>query len=253
MRKTSNSGVTRTTSGRQRKLSSDVTSPTLKRSFEVEEVDQSSHPSVQPRRAPNPLLRGAGSAAQKFQDQSPRNAEPLLRHADSGGQRSPKSSLRRIELAGSRHPEPMSRRTEISIDISSKQVENSVPAVSRFGLKRAELPGHKPPEPSPRRAEISLGKPHELRGDVPSSKIPEMVQRRTEESNAKRIEIQMPKSPEVPLVKQMENSLPSSTVPHYQPEPKLQTVHIEVQQQRPPDVLLWKTDTVYRISNVPLQ
>ncbi|XP_072259911.1 septin-9 isoform X1 [Pyxicephalus adspersus] len=237
MKKTPNSSITRTTSGRLRKLSSDVTTSTLKRSFEVEEVDQSSNPSVQPRRTPNPLLRGAGSAAQKFQEQSPRNAEALLRHADIAGQRSPKSSLRRIDLAGSRHPEPMSRRTEISIDISSKQVENSAPAVSRFGLKRAELPGHKPPEPIPRRAEITLGKPHDLRGESPSSKIPEISQRRTEESNAKKVELQMPKSPEVPQVKQVENSIPSSTMLHHQPEPKLQTVQIEVQQQRSPEVI----------------
>ncbi|XP_044156083.1 septin-9 isoform X1 [Bufo gargarizans] len=229
MRKSSTTGVTRTTSGRLRKLSSDVISPTLKRSFEVEEVDQSPNPSVQPRRTPNPLLRGA--AAQKFQDQSARN-EPHLRHAEIGGQRSPKSSLRRIELSGSRHPEPMSRRTEISIDISSKQVENSAPAMSRFGLKRAELSGHKPPEPIPRRAEISLGKPHELRGESPNSKIPELNQRKVEESNAKRIEIQVPKSPEVPPVKQIENSIPTSTVLHHQ-EPKPQPVQVEVQQRTP--------------------
>ncbi|XP_075702716.1 septin-9 isoform X2 [Rhinoderma darwinii] len=201
----------------------------LKRSFEVEEVDQSSNPSVQPRRTPN-LLRGA--AAQKFQDPSTRN-EPHLRHADIGGQRSPKSSLRRIELPGSRHQEPMSRRTEISIDISSKQVENSAPAMSRFGLKRAELSGHKPPEPSPRRAEISLGKPHDIRGESPSSKIPELNQRKVEETNAKRIEIQVPKSPEVPPIKQVENSIPTSTVLHHQQEPKLQPVQIEVQQRTP--------------------
>ncbi|XP_063816523.1 septin-9 isoform X2 [Pseudophryne corroboree] len=205
----------------------------LKRSFEVEEVDQSSNPSVQPRRTPNPLLRGAASAAQKFQESSPRNAEALLRHADISGQRSPKSSLKRIELTGSRHPEPMSRRTEISIDISSKQVENSAPAMSRFGLKRAELPGHKPPEPIPRRAEITLGKAHELRGESPGSKIPELPQRRVEESNAKRVEIQVPKSPEVLPVKQMENSIPSSAVLHHQPEIKPQPVQIEIQQRTP--------------------
>lgn len=230
MKKSSGTGVTRTTSGRLRKLSSEVISPTLKRSFEVEEVDQSPNPSVQPRRTPNPLLRGA--AAQKFQDSSARN-EPHLRHADIGGQRSPKSSLRRIELAGSRNPEPMSRRTEISIDISSKQVENSAPAMSRFGLKRAELSGHKPPEPPMRRAEISLGKPHDLRGESPSSKIPELNQRKVEESNAKRIESQVPKSPEVHPAKQIENSIPTSTVLHHQQEPKPQTVQIEVQQRAP--------------------
>uniref|UniRef100_A0A8C5R790 Septin-type G domain-containing protein n=1 Tax=Leptobrachium leishanense TaxID=445787 RepID=A0A8C5R790_9ANUR len=177
----------------------------LKRSFEVEEVDQSPNPAVQPRRTPNPLLRGTASTSQKFQESIPR-------HADAGNQRSPKSSLRRIELAGARHPETMSRRTEISIDISSKQVENSAPGLSRFGLKRAELPGHKPPEPIPRRAEINLGKPHELRGESPNSKIPELQQRKTEESNPKRPEIQVPKSPEVPPVKPIENSIPPSTL-----------------------------------------
>ncbi|KAG8565572.1 hypothetical protein GDO81_012907 [Engystomops pustulosus] len=127
----------------------------------------------------------------------------------------------------------MSRRTEISIDISSKQVENSAPAMSRFGLKRAELSGHKPPEPTPRRAEISLGRPHDLRGESPSSKIPELNQRKVEESNAKRIEIQMPKSPEVPPVKPVENSIPTSTMLHHQQEPKPQPVQIEIQPRTP--------------------
>ncbi|KAM4662583.1 septin-9 isoform 2-T2 [Discoglossus pictus] len=206
----------------------------LKRSFEVEEVDQSPNPSVPPRRIQNPLLKGAASTPQKFQDSGSRNAEGLLRHADHGGQRSPKSSLRRIELGGSRHPEPMStsRRTEISIDISSKQVENSAPGLSRFGLKKAELPGHKPPEPTPRRAEITLGKSHELRGESPSSKIPELPQRRVEDSNSRRAEIQVSKSPEVPPVRQVENSLPSSTGIHNQ-ETKAQPIQVEIHQRNP--------------------
>ncbi|XP_053308911.1 septin-9 isoform X2 [Spea bombifrons] len=202
----------------------------LKRSFEVEEVDQSPNPSV-PRRTPNPLLRGSTSTAQKFQDPVTRNTEGLLRHADPGNQRSPKSSLRRIELAGVRHPETMSRRTEISIDISSKQVENSAPGLSRFGLKRAELPGHKPPEP--RRAEISLGKSHEVRGETPNSKIPELSPRRVEDSNPKRVDIQVPKSPEVPPVKQVENSIPPPTMLHHQQEPKAQPIQLEIQQRTP--------------------
>ncbi|XP_075435838.1 septin-9 isoform X2 [Ascaphus truei] len=235
MRKSSYTGVTRTTSGRLRKLS-DVTSPTLKRSFEVEEVDQSPNPSVPPRRTPNPLLRGSpSSSAQKFQEPGARNAEGLLRHADGSNQRSPKSSLRRIELAGSRHPETVSRRTEISIDISSKQVENSVPGLSRFGLKRAELPGHKPPEPIPRRAEITLGKPSELRGETLTSKIPELPQRRVEEANPKRVEIQVCKSSEAPPVRPVENSTPPSTGLHLQQEPKAHPVQLEIQ-QRGPDV-----------------
>ncbi|KAE8577066.1 hypothetical protein XENTR_v10004416 [Xenopus tropicalis] len=228
MRKSSYPGVTRTTSGRLRKLSSDVTSPTLKRSFEVDEVDQSPNPPVQPRRTPNPLLRGAAATAQRFQEPGSRNAEGHI-----GNQRSPKSSLRRIELSGSRHPETMSRRTEISIDISSKQVENSAPGMPRFGLKRAELPGHKPPEPIPRRTEVTLGKPYDHRGDSPNSKIPEPIQRRAEDTNSKRVEIQVPKSPEVQPVKQVENSIPATPgLPHHQ-EPKVQPVQIEIQQRTP--------------------
>nr|ADI77430.1 sept9a_tv2 [Danio rerio] len=64
------------------------------------------------------------------------------RHASdsSSNQRSPKSSLRRVELSGGRVPETVSRRTEISIDISSKQVDSSPsPGIARFGLKRPEV------------------------------------------------------------------------------------------------------------------
>ncbi|XP_018090882.1 septin-9 isoform X4 [Xenopus laevis] len=200
----------------------------LKRSFEVDEVDQSPNPPVQPRRTPNSLLRGAAASAQRFQDPSSRNAEGHL-----GNQRSPKSSLRRIELSGSRHPETMSRRTEISIDISSKQVENSAPGVPRFGLKRAELPGHKPPEPIPRRTEVTLGKPHDHRGDSPNSKIPEPVQRRAEDTNSKRVEIQVPKSPEVQPIKQVENSIPATTGLSQHQEPKVQPIQIDIQQRTP--------------------
>ncbi|KAE8577068.1 hypothetical protein XENTR_v10004416 [Xenopus tropicalis] len=127
----------------------------------------------------------------------------------------------------------MSRRTEISIDISSKQVENSAPGMPRFGLKRAELPGHKPPEPIPRRTEVTLGKPYDHRGDSPNSKIPEPIQRRAEDTNSKRVEIQVPKSPEVQPVKQVENSIPATPgLPHHQ-EPKVQPVQIEIQQRTP--------------------
>ncbi|XP_017598716.1 PREDICTED: septin-9 isoform X1 [Corvus brachyrhynchos] len=147
-------GITRTSSGRLRRLS-DQTSPTLKRSFEVEEVDQSSNSSTPQRRAPNTLLRSTvSSSTQKFQELGARNSEPSTRHAEPTVQRSPKPPLRRVELSGPKLPEPVSRRTEISIDISSKQVENSTSGLSRFGLKRADV-GHKPPEPTPRRTETA--------------------------------------------------------------------------------------------------
>ncbi|XP_030915766.1 septin-9 [Geospiza fortis] len=79
MKKSSYSGITRTSSGRLRRLS-DQTSPTLKRSFEVEEVDQSSNSSTPQRRAPNTLLRSTvSSSSQKFQELGARNWEPSTR------------------------------------------------------------------------------------------------------------------------------------------------------------------------------
>ncbi|NWT75086.1 SEPT9 protein, partial [Prunella himalayana] len=124
--------------------------PALKRSFEVEEVDQSSNSSTPQRRAPNTLLRSTvSSSTQKFQELGARNSEPPARHAEPTAQRSPKPPLRRVELSGPKLPEPVSRRTEISIDISSKQVENSTSGLSRFGLKRADcLCGKCSPNPA---------------------------------------------------------------------------------------------------------
>ncbi|XP_038021140.1 septin-9 isoform X4 [Anas acuta] len=239
MRKSAYSGITRTSSGRLRRLS-DQTSPTLKRSFEVEEVDQSSNSSTPQRRTPNPLLRSTvSSSTQKFQELGARNSEPPARHADPTGQRSPKSSLRRVELSGPKLPEPVSRRTEISIDISSKQVENSTSALSRFGLKRADVLGHKPPEPTPRRTEITLGKPQEpglRRAEAPASKIPEMPQRRAELANTalpdvatKRVEIQVAKATELPAppARQVEGLEPAPAPQPPQAEPKPQPVLVE--------------------------
>ncbi|XP_026716736.1 septin-9 isoform X2 [Athene cunicularia] len=239
MRKSSYSGISRTSSGRLRRLS-DQTSPTLKRSFEVEEVDQSSNSSTPQRRTPNPLLRSTvSSSTQKFQELGARNSEPSTRHADPTGQRSPKPPLRRVEISGPKLPEPVSRRTEISIDISSKQVENSTSGLSRFGLKRADVLGHKPPEPTPRRTEITLGKPQEpalRRVEAPASKIPEMPQRRAETANApvpdtptKRVEIQVAKAAEVPAppARQVESSEPPLASQPPQAEPKPQPALME--------------------------
>ncbi|XP_054249651.1 septin-9 [Indicator indicator] len=212
----------------------------LKRSFEVEEVDQSSNSSTPQRRTPNPLLRSTvSSSTQKFQELGARNLELPARHVDLTGQRSPKPSLRRVELSGPKLPEPVSRRTEISIDITSKQVENSTSGLSRFGLKRADVLGHKPPEPTPRRTEIILGKPQEpslRRVEAPASKIPEMPQRRAEVANApvpdmatKRVEIQVAKAAEVPAppARQAESSEPPLATQPPQAEPKPQPVLME--------------------------
>ncbi|XP_036408047.1 septin-9-like [Megalops cyprinoides] len=111
----------------------------LKRSFEVEEADTSAHPSSHGRRTPN--LRMAFSASSHhFQEPGARNSEPIPRPT---AEHSPKAGLRRMELAGGRIPESVSRRTEISIDILSKQVDSSPsPGISRFGLKRPEVLSH---------------------------------------------------------------------------------------------------------------
>ncbi|XP_060109384.1 septin-9 isoform X2 [Heteronotia binoei] len=239
MRKTSYSGISRTSSGRLRRFG-DPASPTLKRSFEVEEVDQPPNPSTPQRRTPNPLVRSSvSSSTQKFQDPGTRNSETPSRHVESPAPRSPKSSLRRVDLSGPKHPESVSRRTEISIDISSKQVENSTSGASRFGLKRADVLGHKPVETATRRTEINIGKPQDQalrRMEVPS-KIPEPTQRRVEANSppvldvaTKRIEIQVPKSSEVPVppIRQIENVEIFQTNQHLPPEPKLQSAVAEI-------------------------
>ncbi|XP_015501428.1 septin-9 isoform X2 [Parus major] len=228
MKKSSYSGITRTSSGRLRRLS-DQTSPTLKRSFEVEEVDQSSNSSTPQRRAPNTLLRSTvSSSTQKFQELGARNSEPSARHAEPTVQRSPKPPLRRVELSGPKLPEPVSRRTEISIDISSKQVENSTSGLSRFGLKRADV-GHKPPEAAARRTEITLGKPQEpglRRAEAPASKIPELPQRRAEPASAavpdaapRRLDIQAKAAEATRPAESSEPAQPQQAEPKPQPLP----------------------------------
>ncbi|RLV99376.1 hypothetical protein DV515_00010005 [Chloebia gouldiae] len=207
----------------------------LKRSFEVEEVDQSSNSSTPQRRAPNTLLRSTvSSSTQKFQELGARNSEPSARHAEPTVQRSPKPPLRRVELSGPKLPEPVSRRTEISIDISSKQVENSTSALSRFGLKRADV-GHKPPEPTARRTEITLGKPQEPGLRRPeASKIPEPPQRRAEPAGSaapdaapRRLDVQVAKAAESPATRPAESSEPALPAQPHLAEPKVQAVPTE--------------------------
>ncbi|XP_015501427.2 septin-9 isoform X4 [Parus major] len=204
-------------------------SEALKRSFEVEEVDQSSNSSTPQRRAPNTLLRSTvSSSTQKFQELGARNSEPSARHAEPTVQRSPKPPLRRVELSGPKLPEPVSRRTEISIDISSKQVENSTSGLSRFGLKRADV-GHKPPEAAARRTEITLGKPQEpglRRAEAPASKIPELPQRRAEPASAavpdaapRRLDIQAKAAEATRPAESSEPAQPQQAEPKPQPLP----------------------------------
>ncbi|KAE8283109.1 hypothetical protein D5F01_LYC18509 [Larimichthys crocea] len=124
---------------------SGITSPTLKRSFEVEETDSSTHPSPLSRRTTNPLRSSTSStSSQRSYDLSSRNSDYSSSRSspsESSNPRSPKTGMRRIELTGGRNPDTASsRRTEISIEVSSKQIDNSPSAgIARFGLKRPEV------------------------------------------------------------------------------------------------------------------
>ncbi|KAM6164907.1 septin-9 [Rhynchocyon petersi] len=206
----------------------------LKRSFEVEEVETPN--STPPRRVQPPLLRATvASSSQKFQDLG-KGAE-AARHVDPLNQRSPKASLRRVELPGSKAAEPVSRRTELSIDISSKQVETaSTPGPARFGLKRAEALGYKTPEPASRRTEITLVKSQEAahrRVEPPSSKGPEAPTAPTADTPPKRVEIQVPKPGETPTTpvppQNLESSEPSlGSQLHSRLDPRPQPTMTEV-------------------------
>uniref|UniRef100_A0A8C7XHV5 Septin 9b n=1 Tax=Oryzias sinensis TaxID=183150 RepID=A0A8C7XHV5_9TELE len=132
----------------------------LKRSFEVEDVETSSHSSPGSRRTTNSPHRNAmsptsiyyrdlGTASTATNNNNLNYTQP--RSIMGGG--------------GSKTPEPVSRRSELSIDISSpsKQVDNvTSPASTRFGssgaLKRPEVLGHsKTPETSHKR-EVTFAK-----------------------------------------------------------------------------------------------
>ncbi|XP_077427148.1 septin 9b isoform X2 [Vanacampus margaritifer] len=117
---------------------------TLKRSFEVEDVDTSAHSSPGSRRTTNSPHRNAmsptsiyyrdlGTAAAVTNNNNLNYTQP--RSIMGGG--------------GSKTPEPVSRRSELSIDICSapsKQLDATSPASMRFAtnstLKRPEVLGH---------------------------------------------------------------------------------------------------------------
>ncbi|XP_034566658.1 LOW QUALITY PROTEIN: neuronal-specific septin-3-like [Notolabrus celidotus] len=177
----------------------------LKRSFEVEETDSSTHPSPLTRRNTNPLRSSTSSASsQRSYDLSSRGSDYSSSRSspsESSNLRSPKTGMRRIELSGGRNPDAASaRRTEISIEVSSKQVDNSPSAgIARFGLKRPEVSLSSRSTPldtssnsfsSNRRAELSVTRPSEppappkrmdaQLSSAPVSRIPELPQRRAE-------------------------------------------------------------------------
>ncbi|XP_056262122.1 neuronal-specific septin-3-like isoform X3 [Pseudoliparis swirei] len=214
----------------------------LKRSFEVEETDPSTHSSPLTRRNTNPLRSSTSStSSQRSYDMSSRNSDYSSSRSspsESSNPRSPKTGMRRIELSGGRNPEAASsRRTEMSIEVSSKQIDNSTSAgIARFGLKRPEvsLSSRSTPLDSSstststssstnRRAELSVTRPHEppappKRMDAqlsspPISRIPEPPQRRAEPPSQITGPVEgTSMRPEMPVFRQPDGVLPSSAV-----------------------------------------
>lgn len=204
----------------------------------MEEVDTSTHTSPLSRRT-HPLRSSLTSTgSQRFHDLGSRNSDHTSK--DGANQRSPKTSIRRVELSGGRVTEPVSRRTEISIDISSKQVDSSPsPGISRFGLRRPEAQAHRTPAPDGtaattvphRRTEVTLNRPLSQeppvaprRAEPPSpafsSRIPEPSQRRTEPpspvlsgASSRRMDMNASRQLETPQA-------PSQPQPQPQPQPK---------------------------------
>ncbi|KAL4657938.1 neuronal-specific septin-3-like isoform X2 [Arapaima gigas] len=167
MRRSGYSGIARTASGRLRRVEpSDPTSPTLKRSFEMEETDTSAAPLS--RRTAN-LRSSTSTPSQRLQELVARNSDSSSAStsrltSDVSGQRGTKSLLQR-EPSGTRGSEPVSRRAEISVDVSSRLVDNTpASGISRFGLRRSEAASRRgdpasqvsrPPDQPQRKSDLS--------------------------------------------------------------------------------------------------
>ncbi|XP_053300143.1 neuronal-specific septin-3 isoform X1 [Pleuronectes platessa] len=213
----------------------------LKRSFEVEEADSSTHPSPLTRRTTNPLRSSTSStSSQRSYDMSSRNSDysssSRSSPSESSNPRSPNTGMRRIELSGGRNPDTASsRRTEISIEVSSKQIDNSPSAgIARFGLKRPEVTLGSRSTPldsssnsistsSNRRAELAMTRSSEppapprrmdaQLSSAPVSRIPDPPQRKAETPSP----ILSPadgvsRKPEMPVFRQPDGLVPGSTL-----------------------------------------
>lgn len=144
----------------------------------MEDVDATS-PTTR-RNANSHQRTGISSGSQSYYDLGSRaNHSNSPRSQDS--QQRPKA----------RTPEPVSRRSELCIDISSnhKSVENSPSqGISRFGLKRPEVLGHSKTPELAQKHTVTFSKPLETtpasgpRATAPhaSAKLPETTFRRTE-------------------------------------------------------------------------
>ncbi|KAM6957530.1 septin 9a isoform 2-T2 [Aplochiton taeniatus] len=211
----------------------------LKRSFEVEEADSSTNPSPLSRRTNNPLRSSTSSSIsntsqRSFHELGSRNSEYSSRTSPSeSNPRSPKTSMRRMELSGGRALDSSSaRRTEMNIEVSSKQVDSSPSAgIARFGLRRPEVQNvgsrnttaiDGPLSGSThRRAEISLSRATEppappRRVDSqpsPTSRIPEPPQRRAEPPSPRLSPVDgLSRRAELPVLRQMELAAPVKVV-----------------------------------------
>uniref|UniRef100_A0A3B5QSH2 Septin 9a n=1 Tax=Xiphophorus maculatus TaxID=8083 RepID=A0A3B5QSH2_XIPMA len=213
---------------------------TLKRSFEVEDTDTTTHPSPLSRRTTNPLRSSTSSTSnQRSYDLSSRNSDysssSRSTASESSNLRSPKTGMRRIELSGRNPDAAASRRAEISIEVSSKQIDSSPSAgIARFGLKRPEVSlssrsnaldstSNSISSITNRRAELSMTRPQEppappRRADsqlssTPVSRIPELTQRRAEPPSPNLSLVDgISRRPEIPVFRQPENSVTSSPV-----------------------------------------
>ncbi|KAM6914197.1 septin 9a isoform 3-T3 [Lycodopsis pacificus] len=224
----------------------------LKRSFEVEETDSSAHSSPLTRRNTNPLRSSTSStSSQRSYDLSSRNSDYSSSRSspsESSNPRSPKTGMRRMELTGGRNPDAASsRRTEMSIEVSSKQIDNSPSAgIARFGLKRPEVSLSSRSTPldsssnstsisTSKRAEISMTRSHEppappkrvdaQLSSAPISRIPEPPQRRAEPPSPSISPVEgASRRPEMPVFRQPDGLVPSSAAVennnhHHQPPP----------------------------------
>uniref|UniRef100_A0A8D0A4Z3 Septin 9a n=1 Tax=Sander lucioperca TaxID=283035 RepID=A0A8D0A4Z3_SANLU len=192
----------------------------LKRSFEVEETDSSTHPSPLSRRNTNPLRSSTSStSSQRSYDLSSRNSDYSSSRSspsESSNPRSPKAGMSRIELSGGRNPDTASsRRTEMSIEVSSKQIDNSPsPGIARFGLKRPE---------------VSLSNRSTPLDKLSMTRIPEPPQRRAESTSPIISPVEgASRRPEMPVFRQPEGLVPSSAVEnnnhHLPPAPRPEVI-----------------------------
>uniref|UniRef100_A0A3Q3BDU9 Septin 9a n=1 Tax=Kryptolebias marmoratus TaxID=37003 RepID=A0A3Q3BDU9_KRYMA len=210
--------------------------PALKRSFEVEDTDASTNPSPLSRRTTNPLRSSTSStSSQRSYDLSSRNSDYSSSRStvsESSNLRSPKTGMRRIELSGGRNPDAASsRRTEMSIEVSSKQVDNSPSAgIARFGLKRPEvsLSSRSNALDSSsnsvnRRAEFSITRPQDppapprrvdaQLSSTPVSRIPEPPQRKAEPPSPHLSPVDgFSRRPEMPVFRQQDSLVSGNSV-----------------------------------------